>query len=137
VTRAAGLKASAYFLIGLPWETKQTVNDLIDFACELDPDVAEFFYVYPFPGTELHRLAVAEGLLREDELPVEAYGQPAMAAAALTREELKRERMRALRRHYLRPRYILRTLAGARSPKVFANYMRFGFSQLGAMLRSR
>ncbi|MBN1478450.1 radical SAM protein [Candidatus Sumerlaeota bacterium] len=137
LTKAAGIKVSAYFLLGLPWDTRETIDDQIRFACEIDPDVAEFFYVYPFPGTELHRIAVEEGLIEPDELPVEAYGQPAFPSKTLSREDLRRERLRALRRYYLRPRYILRTLASAPSPRVFFNYLRFGFSQLGAMLRSR
>lgn len=137
VTKRAGLRVSAYFLLGLPWDTRETIRDNIRFACELDPDVAEFFYVYPFPGTELHRQAVEAGLLAPDEIPVEAYGQPAIASLTLTREELRRERLRALRRYYLRPRYILRSLASAPSPRVFFNYLRFGAAQLGAMIRSR
>jgi anaerobic magnesium-protoporphyrin IX monomethyl ester cyclase len=137
ITKGAGIKVSAYFLLGLPWDTHETISDNIAFARELDPDVAEFFYIYPFPGTELHRQAVEAGLLQPGEIPVEAYGQPAIPTISLTREQLQAERLRALRRYYLRPRYIFRTLASATSPRVFMNYMRFGFAQLGAMIRSR
>ncbi len=137
LTKAAGLKTSAYFLLGLPWDTRESIRANVRFACEIDADVTEFFFVYPFPGTALHREAVEARLLAPDEVPAEAYGQPAMATRTLSREALVRERARALRRHYLRPRYIARTLAGASSPRVFFNYLRFGFAQLGAMLRSR
>jgi radical SAM superfamily enzyme YgiQ (UPF0313 family) len=136
LTKRAGIKVSAYFLLGLPWDTRESIRETVQFACELDPDVAEFFYVYPFPGTELHRQAVEAGLLEPDVVPAEAYGQPAIASLALSREELARERVRALRRYYLRPGFILRTLASAPSPSVFFNYVRFGFAQLGAMMRS-
>ncbi|NUP89043.1 MAG: radical SAM protein [Candidatus Sumerlaeia bacterium] len=136
LTKAAGIKVSAYFLLGLPWDTRETIEDTIGFACELDPDVAEFFYVYPFPGTELHRQAVEAGLLAPGEVPVEAYGQPAIPSMTLSREDLARERLRALRRYYLRPRYIARSLGGAATrPRVLFNYVRFGVAQLGAMMR--
>ncbi len=136
LTKRAGIKVSAYFLLGLPWDTRESIRQTVQFACELDPDIAEFFYVYPFPGTEFHRQAVEAGLLEPDVVPAEAYGQPAIPSLALSREELARERVRALRRYYLRPGFIFRTLAGAPSPSVFFNYVRFGFAQLGAMMRS-
>ena len=68
------------------------------FARELMPDFVEIFYTYPFPGTELHRIAVQEGLLKEGEIPLEAYSRPAISGLYMTREELADWRRRALRR---------------------------------------
>src|SRR5262249_60053215 len=51
--REAGIKSSVYLLMGLPWDTRASIEALIAFACELDPDIVEFFYPYPFPGTRL------------------------------------------------------------------------------------
>ncbi|MGC8741977.1 MAG: B12-binding domain-containing radical SAM protein [Candidatus Sumerlaeaceae bacterium] len=135
LTRQAGIKSSVYFLMGLPWDTPETLEDNVRFARELMPDFVEIFYTYPFPGTELYRIAVEQGLLREGEIPVEAYSRPAIAGLRMTREELAAWRKKALRRIYLQPRYIWRTLAGARSPKEFANYVKYGFLALRDLMR--
>jgi radical SAM superfamily enzyme YgiQ (UPF0313 family) len=126
ICRKAGLKSSIYLLMGLPWDTQETIEENIRFGQELDPDFLEIFYPYPFPGTPLYELAVKEGLLEDGEIPPDAYANPAMPGVYLTREELADIRRKALRRIYLRPKYILRTLKKARSPKELLNYIKYG-----------
>jgi radical SAM superfamily enzyme YgiQ (UPF0313 family) len=46
--------AYMFFIIGLPWETAETVRKTIDFALELDGDFAEFILARCFPGTKLY-----------------------------------------------------------------------------------
>ncbi|MBE7559773.1 radical SAM protein [bacterium] len=70
VCRSVGIKSSIYILIGLPWETEETFRAGVDFAIELDPDYIEFFYVYPFAGTELREIVEREGLLAPGGDPV-------------------------------------------------------------------
>ena len=135
LTRRAGLRSSVYMLMGLPWETEETIRHNIAFFRELDADFTEIFYVYPFPGTKLHEMAVSAGLLAPGEVPTEAYGEPAMPSLFLTKADLAHWRRRALRRILLRPRYIARTLWRCRSPRELANYVRVGWRQLADLLR--
>lgn len=128
--RAAGIKSSVYLLMGLPWDTAESITELSAFARALDPDLVEFFYPYPFPGTALHRHCVEHGLLAPGEIPRQSYAYPAVGTATLTKEALAAYRTRALRAFYLRPRTIARTLLGARSPRELRNYVRVGLSQL-------
>jgi radical SAM superfamily enzyme YgiQ (UPF0313 family) len=130
MVREAGLKSSVYLLMGLPWDTSALIDKQVSYARALDPDFLEIFYVYPFPGTRLYELAVQEGLIRDGEIPLEAYAGPAMPGLHLSVDEFARLRRRALRRYYLRPRIILRTLKGARSPRELFNYLRHGLIQL-------
>lgn len=127
--RQYGIKSSVYFLIGLPWENRESFERTKRFARQLDPDFIEYFYSYPFYGTEFYREAVKEGLLKEGELPHAAYNGPALPTKYLSVEELAPMRKEALRSFYLRPRYILRTLASNPSPKVLKNYLFYGFRQ--------
>ena len=99
------------------------------FAREINPDVLEIFYVYPFPGSKLHQLAVEEGLLEDGVIPREAYGEPCMPTKTLSVEQLKTMRRRALRDFTFRPMYILRTLSHTRSPREFLNYVKVGSIQ--------
>jgi radical SAM superfamily enzyme YgiQ (UPF0313 family) len=135
MTRRAGIRSSVYMLMGLPWDTEQIILDNIRYFRELDPDFIEIFYVYPFPGTALHEMAVREGLLAAGEIPHEAYGEPAMPSLYLSKVELADWRRRALRKLLLRPRYIGRTLLRCRSPRELANYIRFGLLQLKDLIR--
>lgn len=134
--REAGIKSSVYFLIGLPWETMETYRESVDLAKELSPDFLEIFYTYPFRGTEYYDVAVKEGLLREGEYPAAAYSHPSIPSLSLSLEQLEPLRRRFLREFYLRPGYILRTFAGTRSPKVFFNYLRYGWIQLWDLVAS-
>jgi radical SAM superfamily enzyme YgiQ (UPF0313 family) len=124
--REAGVKSSVYLLMGLPWDTPETLEDNVRFAKEIQPDFVEIFYTYPFPGTELHKIALEKGLIVEGQIPEDAYANPAMNGMYMTREELANWRRRSLRRIYLQPRYIARTLAGAKNPRELANYIKYG-----------
>lgn len=128
--RKVGIKSSVYFLIGLPWESRETFEKTKAFSRKLDPDFIEFFYTYPFYGTEYYTEAVKEGLLQEGDLPKSGYNQPAIPTKYLSLEELKPMRKEALRSFYLRPRYILRTLTANPSPTVLKNYFKYGLRQL-------
>ncbi len=130
MVREAGIKSSVYLLMGLPWDTKQTIADQMEFARKLNPDVLEYFYTYPFPGTPLYDICVKEGLIKEGEIPLEAYDNPAMPGIYLSVGEFKKLRRRAMRDFYLRPSKIFQTLKSTRSPKEFANYIRLGLIQL-------
>jgi len=135
MTRRAGIRSSVYMLMGLPWETEQTIRDNIAFFRELDADYVEVFYVYPFPGTALYDLAVEKGLLAPGEIPREAYGEPAMPSFYLSKAKLAQWRRRAMRKLLLRPRYIGRTLLRCRSPRELLNYLRYGWMQLMDLAR--
>lgn len=128
--RKVGVKSSVYLLIGLPWESRETFNRTKKFATQLNPDFIEYFYSYPFYGTEFYDIAVKEGLLKEGELPKTSYNGPAIPTKYLSLEELAGLRAEALRAFYLRPGYILKTLSKTRSPKQLKNYFVYGLRQL-------
>lgn len=130
MTRRAGILSSVYFMMGFPDETAETLAANDRFARELDPDILEIFYVYPFPGTRLYDHAVELGLLQPGEIPRSAYDAPAMPALRMSREELAQARNRALKRFYLRPRIVWRTLRRAGSVRELWNYLRYGLRQL-------
>lgn len=128
--REAGIRSSIYLLMGLPWDTPQTLDDNVTLAKEIEPDFVEIFYSYPFPGTELHRIATEIGLIQPGEIPLEAYAHPAMGGLHMSQEELANYRRKSLRRIYLQPRYILKTLAKTRSPKELFQYIKLGLITL-------
>lgn len=61
-----GLWTHSAFIIGFPYETKEDIEETINYAISSDLDLATFFIATPFPGTELYSLYHNEGLLSED-----------------------------------------------------------------------
>ena len=49
--------------MGCPGETEETMKKTIDFALELDPDIALFNIVSPNPGTQMYDWAVKNNYL--------------------------------------------------------------------------
>jgi len=127
--RDFGIKSYAYFMIGFPWDNEQTIRDSIEFAKELNPNFVDFFLPYPFPGTELEMIAKKHNLIG-NALDIKAYSHPIMNTLFLKKERLLTLKNSALRKFYMRPKYIFQTLCSAESPKVLRNYFYYGIKTL-------
>jgi len=53
-TKAAGIQVGAFFIVGYPGETNQTILDTLRFASSLPLDYLSFSMPYPIPGTPLY-----------------------------------------------------------------------------------
>jgi len=126
ICKKVGLRSHAFYIIGLPWETKKTLNDTLKFAKKLDTDFFDFNIAYPLPGTELYEMAKKEKLLIRDENPFEkgGYAQASLRTYTLDPHFLTLYRRKILLTLYCRPGYIYRTLKNAGSPKVAINYIK-------------
>jgi radical SAM superfamily enzyme YgiQ (UPF0313 family) len=58
-----GITIHGTFILGLPGETKETIEETIRFAAEINPHTIQVSLAAPYPGTELHRQAVEHGWL--------------------------------------------------------------------------
>ena len=65
--RDLGITVHGTFILGLPGETKETIQETIRFAREVNPHTIQVSIAAPYPGTELHRQAVENGWLPADE----------------------------------------------------------------------
>lgn len=124
------MKTYLYFAFGLPWENDDSINRTIEFARKLKGDFCEFQIMYPFPGTELYKIATEYNLFTKDDLHKGDYKQGIIRTFTLTPEQLQDYLYRATRRYYLEPKRIMRLLKGISSPKVFLNYCRKGLAIL-------
>jgi radical SAM superfamily enzyme YgiQ (UPF0313 family) len=129
-----GLRTLAFFVIGTPWETRQTLARTLEFVRELDTDFFDFNIAYPLPGTEMYALVEREGLF---EQPPEGsgYASAAVRSHELSSAELTEWRKKALLSLYLRPKYIARMLARAGSPRVALNYVKAGARRLRQLVK--
>lgn len=58
-----GLWTVGTFIVGFPYETREQIEDTINFAISTDLDFAVFYIANPFPGTPLYQIFLQEGLL--------------------------------------------------------------------------
>jgi anaerobic magnesium-protoporphyrin IX monomethyl ester cyclase len=108
-----GLETIGFFIIGLPGETEETMERTIRFACELDPMIANFSMLTPYPGTKAYEIARQQGrmLVNDWEDYIFFEGKARYEMGAMTASIIERKWKEAYRRFYLRPHRIVRTLA--------------------------
>ncbi len=114
IAKSVGLKVFTPFLFGIPGETFADGLKTIEFACELDPDIANFHSLTPFPGTELYDNIEKYGTV-SNELGDYTYQGVAFVPYTMTREQIASLRQIAFKTFYSRPRFLLRRLLGLRS----------------------
>jgi hopanoid biosynthesis associated radical SAM protein HpnJ len=126
--KALGIKIHGTFIVGLPGETRETVEETIRYACELEPDTIQVSIAAPYPGTALHREAVERGWL-DGRAPVDRRGTQIspLSYPHLTHTEIFESVDAFYRRFYFRPRKIFAlSVEMLQSPRLLARRMREG-----------
>lgn len=106
--KAEGLETWGFFLIGLPTETREQIEETIAFARHLDLDVAKFHVMQPYPGSTAFFQLEGKGLI--ENYDYDQYGihtAPVHRLDALSADEILDLQRQAYRRFYLRPSKIL------------------------------
>ncbi len=114
VAKDVGLKVSTPFIFGIPGETFEDGLQTIRFALELDPDLANFHAITPFPGTYLYDHIERYGTASSD-LADFTYQDAAFVPYTMTRDEILTLRQTAFRRFYSRPSFLFRKLLEMRN----------------------
>jgi radical SAM superfamily enzyme YgiQ (UPF0313 family) len=109
-----GLTVYTPFIFGIPGETFEEGLKTIEFACSINPDIANFHALTPFPGTELYDNIEHYGSMSFD-LTDFTYQGAAFIPHTLKREEISELRQIAFKRFYSRPGYILRRICMLRN----------------------
>jgi len=109
--RDAGIRSFAFFIFGYPGETRQSMDQTIEYAIQLDPDFANFYPAVPYPGTALYDKCVRESLLPpelgQDWAKME-YSYYLLRGNGLDEQLVIDAINRAKRRFFLRPSYMAR-----------------------------
>jgi radical SAM superfamily enzyme YgiQ (UPF0313 family) len=123
--REVGLEAGAFFILGLPGDTRATMAETIAFALELDPDTVTFNIANPLPGTRFRELVERGGrLLRPtEELSGHFDSAPNFELGEVTPDLLLRMRREAYLRFYLRPRWLARQVLSGRLWRALPSYV--------------
>lgn len=94
-TQRLGVKTHLTFCLGLPGETKETIQQSVDFITEMAPDSVQFSLATPFPGTELFNCLQAAGHLASQQwYDYDGNCKAVASTGSLSTEELERELQR-------------------------------------------
>ena len=128
--KALGITIHGTFILGLPGETRETIQDTVRYACEVEPDTIQVSLAAPYPGTELYRQAQGQGWLQPEigdlvngaGVQVAALGYPGLAHAEIF------DSVEAFyRRFYFRPRKLVSMVGSMlRDPALMRRRLREG-----------
>jgi hopanoid biosynthesis associated radical SAM protein HpnJ len=127
-----GITVHGTFILGLPGETKETIQETIRFAREVNPHSLQVSVAAPYPGTELYRQAVEQGWLPEDADGADLVSEDGSQLAALSYPHLEHTEIldsvdAFYRRFYFRAGKIAEMSAEMfRRPEMAARRMREG-----------
>lgn len=112
--KKVGIRVHGDFIIGLPGETRETIQKTMDFARELDCETIQVSMAHAYPGTELYNLASANGFLATEALADSGGHQlPHLEYPGLGREEMMDAVNRFYDSYYFRPRVAWRIVRDA------------------------
>lgn len=100
----AGIRTTGFFMFGNLGETRESMEDTINFAIELNPTWAQFTMATPYPGTKLYEMVRRDGdpLIRDWEEYGHYTSKTFFRMGSVTPELLRHEMKKAYRKFYLR-----------------------------------
>lgn len=116
----AGIQIYAYYVIGLPWETKETLRETFDFAKKLNTQYASFYTATALKGTKFFDYVNKNRL--GDISYEKPYIFPSVKSYTLTSQEIFEANKKFNKEYYLRPRYILKMIGEINSITKFKTY---------------
>jgi radical SAM superfamily enzyme YgiQ (UPF0313 family) len=103
-----GILVHGTFIIGLPVETPETVEETIRFACDISPHTIQVSIAAPYPGTELYAQAQKNRWFSDDSLVAESGIQTStLSYPSLSGKQIEDAVEQMYRRFYFRPKAII------------------------------
>jgi len=98
--KKSGIFAQTTFVIGHRDDTHRTLSDLREFINSIDPDLAIFMILTPFPGTDVHEEARKNGWIEDSNWANYDMVHAIMPTETLSRDELQDELVNCYRTFY-------------------------------------
>jgi radical SAM superfamily enzyme YgiQ (UPF0313 family) len=134
-----GILVHGTFVLGLPGETRGTIEETIRFAQELEPETLQVSLASPYPGTALYDWVLEHDHLTVDSLLDETgYQKCTVSYPEVSAEEIFRSVETFYRRYYFSRRYIWKTVKRmASDPREARRLLGEGAQFLGSMWKRR
>jgi len=123
--KKTGIESYGFFILGLPGETRKTMEETIDFAVNNSFDRAWFNIFTPYPGSPAFADWLGKRKLEDIDWNLHDCSHAMASRSGVSVEEIERFQKRALYRFYLRPKIFLKVVS------------RLGYKELITFLMSR
>jgi radical SAM superfamily enzyme YgiQ (UPF0313 family) len=143
LTKKIGILTLGYFMVGLPGETKETVQETLALAKKISPDFSSWGILVVYPGSRLFKF-IKEGKYKGRLRTLDENGNLAgtffgkgnylLFEDNLTLKELREAVKRANIELYLRPKYIFQSLKNIRSFSDIVYYFNGGIAVIKAAI---
>ncbi len=126
-----GIRNFGYFIIGLPGETRESIQETIDFSKELPLDLAIFHIAAPYPGTPFFFQVMENNWFRPGTKweQVDMDKSTVLQYDNLSAEELQKEAQRATREWMFRPGPIMTFAKSLTNVASLRSLLNIGFQQ--------
>ncbi len=106
-----GILIHGTFILGLPGETRDTMQETMRFAREMDSETIQVSLASPYPGTAFYDHALENGFIKpEDMVDETGYQKCVINYPNLSGEEIFSTVEKFYTSYYLRPRYIFKAV---------------------------
>lgn len=113
-----GIQNHATAMIGLPGETKQTIENTLQFLFKLNPEYVQFSVATPFPGTEFFDYVKRMGYLKYNSWSdFQGTNKSVISYPGLSGKEIVEAMKYAYRVYYTRPSYLFKQMKWALTDK--------------------
>jgi radical SAM superfamily enzyme YgiQ (UPF0313 family) len=130
--KEAGIRNLGYFIVGLPGETKETIQETIDFSKTLPLDLAIFHIAAPYPGTPFFFMVMENNWFKPGTRweQVDMDQSTVLQYSNLSAEDLEREARRAMREWMFRPGPVITYLKSLRNIGALRSAINVGMQQV-------
>jgi len=108
LSRENDIRTIASVVLGMPGDTKDSIERTIKFVRELNPSYALFSLATPYPGTRFYQEAVQDNLIKVKDWSKYTLLSPVLETVDCSLDELKKMQKKAFRQFYLRPVYLMK-----------------------------
>jgi radical SAM superfamily enzyme YgiQ (UPF0313 family) len=127
IAHSAGLVVHGCFVLGLPGETKETMERTIKFSLELNLDSVQFSAAMPFPGTVYYRLCDENKWIKTkswDKWLENGEQSTSVEYVGLSKKDIDYYVDLGLKKFYFKPQYFIRFLLNTSSLNDFYRKVR-------------
>jgi len=134
-----GILIHGTFILGLPGETRDTIEETIRFAQEMNPETLQVSLASPYPGTGFYEFVTQNNHLTVDSLVDETgYQKCTVSYPEVSADEIFKAVETFYRRYYFRPKYIWKAVKKmATSPEEAKRLLGEGVQFIGSMAKRR
>lgn len=111
LARKVGIRTIASCVIGMPEDTKRTINKTLDFVKKLNPNYALYSLATPYPGTRFYNEAFKKNLIVINDWSKYTLINPILETIDCSSKELRSLQKKAFINFYLRPGYLARQVS--------------------------